>query len=168
MQKVKRYFLEIKQRSFKKFKINSSRNYSIYLEDNNKFELNKFFYKQIGVDHYWRDRLIWSKNDWLKYVSSSGLETWILKKENDPVGFYEQQYHSTTKDVELINMGILKEHRGNNLGSILLMHAINKAFSKKTKKMWVHTCSLDHKYALKNYISKGFNVYKEEEIDFFD
>ena len=32
--------------------------------------------------------------------------------------------------------------------------------------MWVHTCSLDHKHALQNYKSKGFEIFKEEEIDF--
>jgi len=32
--------------------------------------------------------------------------------------------------------------------------------------MWVHTCSLDHKHALQNYKSKGFVIFKEEEIDF--
>ena len=37
---------------------------------------------------------------------------------------------------------------------------------KILERMWVHTCSLDHKHALQNYKSKGFEIFKEEEIDF--
>ena len=82
------------------------------------------------------------------------------------MGFYEQEYHPGNNEIELINMGILKEYRGMKLGSTLLKHSISVAFKKKTKRMWVHTCSLDHKFALQNYKSKGFKIFKEEKIDF--
>ena len=45
-------------------------------------------------------------------------------------------------------------------------HAIASASRKNPGRMWVHTCSLDHKHALQNYKSKGFEIFKEEEIDF--
>ena len=163
--RVKRYFLEIKDFS-NPIELNIPENYQIILDDKRNFELNKFFYKQIGVDHYWRDRLIWSDKEWLKYAENKNLETHILKKGEDLVGFYEQEYHSTPNEVELINMGILKEFRGLKLGSILLNHAIASASRKNPNRMWVHTCSLDHKHALQNYMSKGFEIFKEEEIDF--
>tara|TARA_B110000305_G_C19232663_1_gene535964 strand:+ start:228 stop:440 length:213 start_codon:yes stop_codon:yes gene_type:complete len=68
--------------------------------------------------------------------------------------------------MELINMGILKEFRGLKLGSALLNHAIVNSARKNLNRIWVHTCSLDHKHALQNYKSKGFKIFKEEEIDF--
>ena len=163
--RVKRYFLEIKDFS-NPIELNIPENYQIILDDKKNFELNKFFYKQIGVDHFWRDRLIWSDKEWLKYAENKNLETHILKKGEDLVGFYEQEYHSTPNEVELINMGILKEFRGLKLGSILLNHAIASASRKNPDRMWVHTCSLDHKHALQKYKSKGFEIFKEEEIDF--
>ena len=163
--RVKRYFLEIKDFS-NPIELNIPENYQIIQDDKRNFELNKFFYKQIGVDHFWRDRLIWSDKEWLKYAENKNLETHILKKGEDLVGFYEQEYHSTPNEVELINMGVLKEFRGLKLGSILLNHAIASASRKNPDRMWVHTCSLDHKHALQNYKSKGFEIFKEEEIDF--
>ena len=163
--RVKRYFLEIKDFS-NPIELNIPENYQIILDNKKDFRLNKFFYKQIGADHYWRDRLIWSDKEWLKYAENKNLETHILKKGEDLVGFYEQEYHSTPNEVELINMGILKEFRGLKLGSILLNHAIASASRKNPDRMWVHTCSLDHKHALQNYKSKGFEIFKEEEIDF--
>ncbi len=163
--KVKRYFLEIKDFSHI-IDLNLPDNYKITLDNKENFYLNKFFYRQVGLDHFWRDRLIWSDSEWVKYVSNKNLETHILKKGEELVGYYEQEYHSDSNEVELINMGVLKEFRGLKLGSSLLSHAIASASRKNPERMWVHTCSLDHKYALQNYKSKGFKIFKEQEIDF--
>ena len=163
--RIKRYFLEIKKFSDLN-ELNIPEHYQIVLDNKKNFQLNKFFYKQIGIDHFWRDRLIWSDKIWSKYVENKNLETYILKKDENLVGFYEQEYHQDSNEVELINMGILKDFRGLKLGSLLLNHAIISASRKNPKRMWVHTCSLDHKHALQNYKSKGFELFKKEEIDF--
>ena len=110
--------------------------------------------------------MLWSDKEWQQYVLNSNLETHILKKENDLIGYYEQEYHPNSSEIELINMGILKEFRGLKLGSTLLNHAMASASRKNPRRMWVHTCSLDHKHALHNYKSKGFEIFKEEEIEF--
>ena len=163
--RVRRYFLEIKNFD-KPIDLNLPEDYKIVLDDKKDFQLNKFFYKQIGIDHYWRDRLLWSDREWLNYVKNKNLETHILKKNDNLVGYYEQEFHFSSNEVELINMGILKDFRGLKLGSILLSHAIASASRKNPNRIWVHTCSLDHKNALLNYKSKGFEIFKEEEIDF--
>ena len=163
--KIQRYFLEIKDFT-KLIELNLHKSYKIILNEKKDFQLNKFFYKQIGIDHYWRDRLLWSDKEWQQYVANRNLETHILKKENDLIGYYEQEYHPNSSEIELINMGILKEFRGLKLGSTLLNHAMASASRKNPRRMWVHTCSLDHKHALLNYKSKGFEIFKEEEIEF--
>jgi GNAT superfamily N-acetyltransferase len=163
--KIQRYFLE-KKNFLNPIDLNLPDNHKIILDEKKVFHLNKFFYKQIGIDHYWRDRLLWSDKEWFNYVSNKNLETHILKKEDNLVGYYEQEYHPSSNEVELINMGVLKEFRGIKLGSVLLNHAIASASRKNPIRMWVHTCSLDHKNALLNYKSKGFAIFKEEEIDF--
>ena len=89
-----------------------------------------------------------------------------MKINDDLVGFYEQEYHERKNEMELIQMGILKEYQGKKLGSFLLKYIIQNTFSGNTEKLRVHTCSLDHKNALNNYLSRGFNIFREEEIDF--
>jgi hypothetical protein len=32
----------------------------------------------------------------------------------------------------------------------------------KPRRVWVHTCTLDHPSALKNYQARGFSLYKTE------
>ena len=163
--KVKRYFLDY---IFDKTEIvlDLNRNFKIEKDKIKNFELNKFFYKQIGKDHFWRDRLVWTDKEWRKYISNENFETWIMKKGNELVGYYEREYHGDKNEVELINMGVLREFRGQKLGSNLLTHVLKKAREEKASRVWVHTCSLDHKNALKNYKSRNFKIFREEQIDF--
>ena len=50
------------------------------------------------------------------------------------------------------------------IGSFLLSTAIKNAFLEKPQRVWVHTCSLDHKNALKNYIARGMKIFKKETV----
>ena len=43
-----------------------------------------------------------------------------------------------------------------------LSEAIRKSFQDSVNRVWVHTCSLDHKNALNNYMSRGMRIYKSE------
>jgi len=166
MPKVQRFFLELKKNKKPISPVVFPSNVQISLEDKKDININKFFYRQVGRDHFWRDRLLWSDKEWMNYINNQNLETGIMKINNDFVGFYEQEFHQDKNEVELIQMGILKEYQGKKLGSFLLKYIIQNIFSKDVKRLWVHTCSLDHKHALNNYLSKGLKVFKKEEIDF--
>ena len=99
-------------------------------------------------------------------MNNINLDTGVLKVDQELIGFYEQELHKEKNEIELIQMGILKEYQGKRFGSFLLEYIIYKALEKKVDRVWVHTCSLDHKHALNNYLSKGFKVFKEETINF--
>ena len=130
------------------------------------FQLNKFFYKEIGKKHRWVDRLVWSDKNWNDYLNTAGISTFILKYDKDLVGFFEQIYHKNNFETEIAFFGILEEYIGKKLGSYLLSEAIKKSFEFGSKRVWVHTCSLDHKNALSNYISRGMQIYKTETVKF--
>ena len=166
MPKVQRFFLEIKKNKKTNEAIFFLENKKISFEIERDLNINKFFYRQVGKDHFWRDRLLWSDDEWEKYLNNKNLETGIMKINNNLVGFYEQEFHKKKNEIELIQMGILKEYQGKKLGSYLLKYIIQKALSLDIERLWVHTCSLDHKHALNNYLSKGLSIFKEEEIDF--
>ena len=44
------------------------------------------------------------------------------------------------------------------LGGFLLSEAIRLAWELKPQRVWVHTCTLDHKYALNNYLARGLSI----------
>ena len=128
------------------------------------FQLNKFFYKNIGKKHHWVDRLVWTNKQWIKYTEDEKVKTFVLKKQDDLVGYYELILHLDQNETEIAYFGILEEYQNKKLGSFLLSSAIKNSFMSKPNRVWVHTCSLDHKNALNNYISRGMKIFKKETI----
>ena len=141
-----------------------SEDYSIKLVVPRDFQLNKFFYKNVGKNHHWIDRLIWTDQQWSNYTSDNKVKTYILKNEDDLAGYFELIFHKDKKEVEIAYLGLLEEYYNKKLGSYLLSAAIRNSFSDKTKRVWVHTCSLDHQNALNNYLSRGMKIFKKETI----
>ena len=159
---VKRNYLEISSLKDLNEGIKPSEDYSLDLIDPINFQLNKFFYKNIGKKHKWIDRLIWNEQKWIDYVSSKKVKTYVLKNKDDLVGFFELIFHFEKKEVEIAYFGILEEYQNKKLGSFLLSEAIKKSFNQDISRVWLHTCSLDHKNALNNYIARGMKIFKSE------
>jgi len=164
-EKICRKYLEITSLS----DLNDSKRpldgYSLNLLKAEDFQLNKFLYKQIGKKYQWIDRLVWTDQKWINYLSNKNLLTYVLKDNDDLVGYYELLNHKEIKESEIIYFGILEEYFGKKLGNFLLSHAIKKSFASGSKRVWAHTCSLDHENALKNYLARGMKVFKSEIIE---
>ena len=164
-QEVKRNYLEINSLEDLNQGSRPSDDYSLSLLHPANFQLNKFFYKNIGNKHKWVDRLIWNEDRWIDYVTSKNVKTYILKFKDDLVGFFELIHHHKKKEVEIAYLGILEEYHNKKLGSYLLSEAIKISFKNKINRVWVHTCTLDHKNALNNYMMRGMKIFKTEIIN---
>ena len=162
---VDRSFLEIN--SIKKLNRSKSPgpNFKINQLDPPDFQLNKFFYKQIGKKYRWIDRLAWGDKKWIEYVENPRVKTFILKENNNLVGFYETVRDLDNDHSEIAYFGILEEYFGKKCGGYLLSEAIKKLFEDGISRVWLHTCSLDHKNAIKNYLARGMQVFKSEKIN---
>ena len=161
---ILRKYLEIKSIKDLRESKYPGKEYNLNLIEKNDFQLNKFLYKQIGKKHRWIDRLEWTDQKWIEYVSNKNLLTFILKKKEDVVGYFELVVHHDKKEIEIAYFGILEEYFGQKLGGYLLSEAIKKSFSMGINRVWLHTCSLDHDNALKNYLSRGMKIFKEESL----
>mgnify|MGYP001332932108 FL=1 len=164
-QEIKRNYLEINSLQNLKEKNCPSENYSLNLINPINFQINKFFYKNIGKNHEWVDRLIWTEEQWIDYLSSERVKTYVLKFKDDLVGFFELIHNLENQEIEIAYFGILEEYQNKKLGSYLLSEAIKVSFKNNIKRVWVHTCSLDHKNALNNYIARGMKVFKTETLN---
>ena len=163
-QEVQRNYLEINSIQDLNKVAEPDGDYSLSLLEPINFQLNKFFYKNIGKKHKWIDRLVWEESKWIEYVTNKNVKTYIFKKEDDLVGFFELLEHTEKKEIEIAYFGLLEEYHNKKLGSYLLSMAIKKSFEYKIYRVWLHTCSLDHKNALNNYISRGMKIFKTETV----
>ena len=163
-EEIQRNYLQINSIQDLNEVIKPSKDYSLNLLEPTNFQLNKYFYKNVGRKHKWIDRLVWTETQWIDYVSSEKIETYIFKHKDDLVGFFELISHIEKQEVEIAYFGLLEEFQNKKLGSYLLSQAIQKSFKENINRVWVHTCSLDHKNALNNYIARGMKIFKSETI----
>ena len=164
---VERNFLEL--RDIKKLKFNSSKENKFLIKKiKPDFQLNKFFYKQVGKKHRWIDRLSWTDEKWINFISNKNLETYVISEFEDLIGFFELLYNPNLNETEISYFGLLEEYIGKGIGGYALSEAIKKAFEKNIKRVWLHTCTLDHPNALKNYIARGMRVFRKENINILD
>ena len=128
-QEVQRNYLEINSIQ-DLMSVKPTEDYSLNLLEPINFQLNKFFYKNIGKKHKWIDRLVWTENQWIDYVSNKNVETYVFKYKDDLAGFFELIFHSEKKEVEIAYFGLLEEFQNKKLGSYLLSQAIQKSFKE--------------------------------------
>jgi GNAT superfamily N-acetyltransferase len=124
-------------------------------------ELNRFFYTAVGGDWYWIDRLPWTYPQWLAYLDRPGLETWVLSVSGIPAGYFELEMQAGA-DVEVVYFGILPQFIGQGFGGHLLTEAVERGWAWGARRVWLHTCTLDHPNALAHYQARGFRVYRQE------
>ena len=125
-------------------------------------EYNRFFYTAIGCDWYWIDRLSWDYVRWVQWLDRSEIETWVAYVQGAPAGYYELEQQAD-KSVEIAYFGLMNQFIGQGLGGYLLSNAIRCAWQMPdAKRVWVHTCTLDHPNALAAYKARGLQIYREE------
>ena len=163
--KVERNYLEINSLEDLKYSAKPNENCNLHLVEPPDFQINKFFYKHIGKDHRWSDRLEWNDKKWIKYVENNNVKTYVLQDKEELIGYSEQIFHFEEKNCEIAYFGILQEYYGKKYGGFLLSQAIKNAFVNEIDRVWLHTCSLDHKFALKNYQARGMKIFKSETVN---
>jgi len=140
------------------------RPYDLKKINHNLPELNRFLYIAVGANWCWYMRLDWSHEQWQALLAKPDVVTWVAYLEATPIGYFELA-KASGGEVEIAYFGLLGEFIGQGYGKCLLEDAIRTAWKIGGKRVWLHTCSLDHPQALTNYLARGFSVFKEEEFE---
>ncbi len=123
-------------------------------------EYSRFFYRSVGGDWYWVDRIPWTYDQWTEWISAPGYEMWVCLVDGSPAGYFELDRQSDG-NVELAYFGLMPGYNGVGLGGWLLTQALVQAWStSETTRVWVHTCDLDSPTALVNYKARGLTPYE--------
>ena len=68
------------------------------------------------------------------------------------------------EEVEIAYFGLIPEYVGRGFGKYLIAWGLARAWSYRPRRVWLHTCSLDHPRALGVYQRAGLEVYHREEV----
>src|SRR4029077_17710504 len=114
-------------------------------------ELNRFLYTAVGGEWYWLVWLPWTYERWMAWLDRPEVETWVARCAGSPAGYFELE-RQDGGDVEIAYFGLLPQYIGQGIGGHLLTSTIQRAWALEgPRRVWVHTCSLDHPSALANY-----------------
>ncbi len=127
-------------------------------------EYSRFLYRAVGGGWYWLSRIDWPRERWLAYLSRPQLETWVAYVGGAPAGYFELEAQAAGA-TEIVYFGLLPEFVGVGLGGALLTDAVRRAWANGARRVWLHTCNLDHPHALAHYRARGFSVCKVEETE---
>mgnify|MGYP001799011177 CR=1 FL=1 len=125
-------------------------------------EFQRFLYTAVGGSWYWIDRIRWTYQQWLDYLSQDTVRIWVGYVKGIPAGYFElsQQLDQSAK---IEYFGLLPQFIGQGHGGYLLTLALKTAWELTSKRVWVHTNSIDGPHALKNYQARGLMIYKQQQ-----
>lgn len=122
-------------------------------------EFCRFLYLAVGSRWWWHARLPWDRARWLAHLQRPSVQTWAGYVQGAPAGYAELERHDD-ESVELAYFGLLPAFIGQGLGGALLTEAVRRAWEWEPRRVWLHTCDLDHPAALANYRARGFEVFR--------
>ena len=121
-------------------------------------------YRSVGRDYHWADRLLMPDDQLRAILQDDAVEIHLLRVGGQPAGYSELD-RRTAGQIELAYFGLFPEFTGRGLGRYFLAWTLQKAWSYRPKRVWVHTCDLDHPAALPMYLKTGFRIYHEKTAE---
>lgn len=121
-------------------------------------------YRGVGSQLNWVDRLVMPAEELQALLSDERVEVHLLTVADEPAGYAELD-RRTPDQIELAYFGLFPQFVGQGLGKFFLNWTLHQAWSQRPRRVWVHTCDLDHPAALPNYLRAGFQIYDERTVE---
>ena len=123
----------------------------------------RYLYNTIGEDWYWFERRRLSDEELAAIIHDDRVEVHVLYVCGVPAGYAELD-RRIAGEVEIAYFGLIPEYVGRGFGRWLLHWALGRAFSYGPRRVWLHTCTLDHPRALAVYQRGGLEIYDRKVV----
>lgn len=154
-------YLEMNSRAEFRPSYRSDANLFVMRMEEVDIDFYRFLYGSVGKLWRWRDRLIMPENELEAALKNPNVEIYVMYVSGVPAGYVE--LCAQDEGTEVAYFGLRPEFIGRGLGSHLLSWGISQAWANGARRLFVHTCNLDHPNAIENYMKRGFRVYKTHE-----
>ncbi len=121
-------------------------------------ETYRHYYKNVGLQYNWLDRLAIPDEDLQLKINEPNIAIFALQIDSADAGYAE--FAIVNEYVEIVYFGLFASFVGKGLGKFFLEWCISKAWDYEPKWVQLNTCSLDHANALGVYESAGFKVVR--------
>lgn len=121
----------------------------------------RFLYDQVGAPWLWHERRRMSDEALAAIVQHPDVDVFVLYAGGEPAGYAELD-RRTPGEVELAYFGLMPAWIGHRIGPWFLHAALEAAWMHGPRRVWVHTCNLDHPRAVTTYQRAGFAPYRQQ------
>ena len=127
--------------------------------------LYRHCYRTVGADWHWRDRWDWTDDEIGQHLARPEIALYLARRREDLLGWYELRRVPDDGSVEIAYFGLFPSALGQGLGKHLLSCAVRDAWAAGARRVWLHTCTLDHPATVPNYVARGFVPYFTEDYE---
>jgi len=162
-----RTYLELKDRAQFKDAFGSFSDITIVRVPDPSPDLYRTCYRTVGEAFHWFDRWDWTDDAIAAHLADPRIQLFVATRRQALAGWYELRRVAEDDSVEIAYFGIVAQEFGRGFGKHLLSCAVRDAWALRPRRVWLHTCTLDHPNALPNYLARGFTPYRTEtyEVD---
>lgn len=122
----------------------------------------RWLYDRVGEPWVWIARRLMNDVDLAATITDPAVEIYVLHVGGVPAGYGEIDRRQGPETVELAYFGLLPEFVGRGYGAYLLDAVVDIAWTVgPCRRLWVHTCDLDHPRALGVYQKAGFRPFNQ-------
>ncbi|MGI9416233.1 MAG: GNAT family N-acetyltransferase [Geminicoccaceae bacterium] len=122
----------------------------------------RYLYDTVGGDWTWTARRLLDDDRLSADIHDPLVEVNVLWVDGVPAGMMELDLRPGL-DIEFLYFGLMPAFIGRGLGRYALDWTIDRAWSFRPSRCWVHTCDLDHPNALAVYQKAGFVIYDRKK-----
>ncbi len=112
-------------------------------------------YTAIGEPWLWFSRRVMPRTAVAQVLGDPAVEVHVAYADDCAAGLIELDFRDPLA-VEIAFFGVTPEFVGRGLGKWLMGRAIALAQRAPARRIWLHTCTLDHPRALPFYLAHGF------------
>lgn len=130
--------------------------------DAGKPSASRDFYIRVGGPWHWVDRLDWRDAQWQAWTERPEHHLMVCRHQEVDAGYAELEQQADG-NVEIAYFGLLPEAIGRGLGRWWLAEVLAEAWRLPgTRRVWVHTCTLDGPAALATYTGRGLHTFARD------
>ena len=100
-------------------------------------------FRRVGERWLWFSRLQMADGELAALLRDPAIDFFVLEMGGRPGGLLELDRRSPG-EVEIAFFGVIEEWIGTGAGSFLMARALDMAWSGPTRRVWLHTCTIDH------------------------
>jgi GNAT superfamily N-acetyltransferase len=118
-------------------------------------------YRSVGEDWLWYTRHAMADAALAAIIHDPRVDVYVLMAGADQAGLLELDFR-IPNECEVSFFGVTAPFIGTGAARWLMNEALERAWSRPPRRVWIHTCTFDHPAALAFYLRTGFRPFARQ------